>query len=210
MYINKIFKKRASNNRDSNIENFIPLVAHLNEDTLITKNGELIQNIFINGINANFIPTEIYNLRNVVSNAIKNLENKENLSFFIHVVRQKDDITFNLENPNYFSSKVSQMWSDYNSWSSKHINSLYISIVYKPMVVSTISISSFINSFFSSVISNSHKKYIKSSVARLNQASNFLLSELESLKPEKLKAVFDDFRASSQQIDFFLKVYRTI
>ena len=63
-------KSHDSQLYNNSSEDFIPVACHFNENTLITKNGELLQTIQINGINSEKISNNLFNLRAMVRKSI--------------------------------------------------------------------------------------------------------------------------------------------
>ncbi len=96
-------------------ENFIPIACHYNKDTLLTKNGELLQTIQINGINSENISGKLFNLREVVRNAIKQNIKNNNFAFWIHTVRRK----INLDDPALYNKLLAA--NIHNLWQQKKL-----------------------------------------------------------------------------------------
>ncbi len=67
-------------------EDFIPIACHYDKNTLLTKNGELLQILQINGINSERISKQLSNLRGVVRSAIRNNVEGDKLAFWIHTI----------------------------------------------------------------------------------------------------------------------------
>ena len=74
---------------NNSAEDFIPIACHYDSNTLLTKNGELLQIIQINGINSERITSELFNLREIVKGAIKKHVKDDKLAFWLHTIRRK-------------------------------------------------------------------------------------------------------------------------
>ena len=85
-------KSHDSQLYNNSSEDFIPVACHFNENTLITKNGELLQTIQINGINSEKISNNLFNLRAMVRKAISESVDSGKYAFWIHTIRRKDDL----------------------------------------------------------------------------------------------------------------------
>ena len=55
-----VTQKSDSNLFNNSSEDFVPIACHFDEHTLLTKNGELLQTIEINGIHSEKISQDLY------------------------------------------------------------------------------------------------------------------------------------------------------
>ena len=67
-----IKRKLNKNIYNDSSENFTPLACHYDKNTLLTKNGELLQIFQIDGLNSKRISKKLFNLRGDVRNPISN------------------------------------------------------------------------------------------------------------------------------------------
>ena len=65
-------------------EDFIPYVCHYDENTILTKNGELLQVIKITGFSDQAISADIISLRDALRDAIYDNVNDSKFSFWFH------------------------------------------------------------------------------------------------------------------------------
>ncbi len=107
-------------------ENFIPIACHYDENTLLTKNGELLQIFQIDGLTSKKISKKLFNLREDVRNAISNGIEGGKLAFWIHTIRHKINLDDTTPYNNLLSANIHAIWQKKNCWQDKFVNSLYI------------------------------------------------------------------------------------
>ena len=107
-------------------EDFIPIACHYDKNTLLTKNGELLQIFQINGINSERISRQLSNLRGVVRSAISNNVEGDKLAFWIHTIRRKANLDDTVPYHNVFSANIHEIWKNKNYWHDKFVNCLYM------------------------------------------------------------------------------------
>ncbi|RYE06609.1 MAG: VirB4 family type IV secretion/conjugal transfer ATPase [Rickettsiaceae bacterium] len=187
-------------------EDFIPVACHYDEQTLLTKNGELIQTIQINGINSEKVSAKLFNLREMVRNAIRNNVNDDNFAFWIHTVRRKIDLDDPASYSKILPANIHKLWREKNYWHDKFVNTLYISIIYDSAAMKITNFKSFINSLFSNVLINFQNKYLVDAHQKLNTVANNILEYLTEYGAVKLGISFDQVGSYSD----LLFVYRRI
>lgn len=113
-------------------EQCIPYACHYDYHTLLTKNGELMQVIKIEGLSKEFLKSgEDFDLRGVIRKAIADNITDNKISIYFHTIRRKH----NLDSVNYFAWEFARdthdAWAKKNYWRDKFVNELYITIMYE-------------------------------------------------------------------------------
>ena len=115
--------------QSSNISDLISIACHYDNNTLLTKNGELIQIIRVKGFAKRFSKISTDNLREEVRTVINNLLTKD-LMFYLYVKRDY----MNIDIATVFNSEFAQMkheiWINENNFRNCLMNTLYIAIVH--------------------------------------------------------------------------------
>lgn len=187
-------------------EDFIPIACHYDKDTLLTKNGELIQTIQINGINSEKISSKLFNLREMVRNAIKKNVGSGNFAFWIHTVRRKTDLDDPTPYNKLLSANIHSLWRQKNYWDDKFVNTLYISIVHDSASIKVKNLNSLVNSLSFKVIADFHDKYLEQALKELDNTTNKILFDLEEFGAVKLGIRFEGEKSFSD----LLFLYRSI
>lgn len=191
---------------NNSVEDFIPIACHYNENTLLTKNGEILQIIQINGVNSENISSKLFNLREVVRSAIKKNVPDKNFAFWIHTVRRKtnlDDLTpYNKLLP----ANIHNIWQQKNYWDDKFVNTLYISIIHDSAKIKVENFKSFINSLFFDVIANFQNKYLENIFQKLNNTVNSILLDLQDFGAVKLGIRFEGEESYSDLMFLYRRI----
>ncbi len=201
-------------NKESNIildtsyaKNFIPIICHYNKNTLIAKDGSLIQTIKINSLNSRIIKDNLNNMRNIILKSITSIIDIGQYGLWIHTIRQRYNIN-NIRNINAYDNKfiadtINNKWNDLLELDSTFINVLYISIVHYPFSLKINNIQSLINSFFSRVIKSSEQKFLSIACSNLTKTVDKIINDLNSYDIEKLGIYTKDNIYYSRNIELY-------
>jgi type IV secretion system protein VirB4 len=187
-------------------EDFIPIACHYDENTLLTKNGELIQIIQINGINAEHVSKKLFNLRETVRSALKKNIEGNNYAFWLHTVRRKTNLDDDAPYNKILSANLHDVWRKKNYWDDKFVNTLYISIIYDSAEVRTKNLTSLLNSLVPGVVRDFQNKYLADAYIRLNGTVNKILSDLEEYGAQKLGIRFEEDRSFSDMVFLYRRI----
>ncbi|OZG32295.1 transporter [Rickettsia endosymbiont of Culicoides newsteadi] len=176
---------------NNSAENFIPIACHYNENTLLTKNGELLQTIQINGINAENISDKLFNLREVVRNAIKKNVHNKSFAFWIHTVRRKTNLDDTTPYNKLLPANIHNLWQQKNYWDDKFVNTLYISIIYDSDNIKVKDLNSLITSLSFDKLINYQNNYLDSVFKILNSTVDTILWDLQGFGAVKLGIRFE-------------------
>jgi type IV secretion system protein VirB4 len=167
-------------------EDFIPIACHYDKNTLLTKNGELLQIFQINGINSERISRQLSNLRGVVRSAISNNVEGDKLAFWIHTIRRKANLDDPVPYHNVFSANIHEIWKNKNYWHDKFVNCLYITVLHDAPELKLKNLNSMINSLSASKIADFEISYFAKSVKTLSTTVDKLILDLEEYGAVKL------------------------
>ena len=163
---------------NDNSHEFIPICCHYDSETLLTKNGELIQTIQINGINQENISSNLLSLREIIRGSLKNHVNTTDLACWIHTIRKKRNLDDTSPYPNMFSQNIHNIWVKKNYWNDKFINTLFISFVYKGVDLKITNFSSFFQSFNKTKIAKEYFIHLNNAKEKLNQVVSAITNDL--------------------------------
>lgn len=185
---------------------FIPAVCHYDDSTLLTKNGHILQTIHIHGLGAETVSDELLNLREVVRAAIRAQIKSDRFAFWIHTVRRKKNLDDDAPYPNNFSQDTHQMWRKKNFWHDKFVNSLYITIVHKKIILDPLTSSGFFESWSREKIFNKSDDYLKISADILSKTTDALVQSMSALGAQQLSMKVEGDKVFSE----LLYLYRRI
>lgn len=189
-----------------NSHDFIPVACHYDKNTLLTKNGELIQIIQIDGVYSQIVRDDLVNLRSIIRDTIKKNINSDAFAFWVHTIRRKENLDDPAPYPDLFSANVHNIWRDKNYWDDKFINTLYISIVYHKPNLEISSVQSFLNSLSGQVLDKFHSDYFTNAALKLHQAVDNILQDLDFFGVRRLGIRYEEDEAFSELVFLFRRI----
>jgi type IV secretion system protein VirB4 len=115
---------------------FIPYYCHWDANTVLTKNGELMQTIKI-GTTASGLDYEVGNtspdstaVRETIRQAIGDTIKTDNFALWIHTVRKHRRISFTPEFKEPFALWAHQQWHKKKPWKYQYYNEIYITVMH--------------------------------------------------------------------------------
>lgn len=112
---------------------FIPYAAFVDPDTILTKNGEVMQTLKI-ATNTQGIPNEAVEeggeyLRVAIREAIAEHIPHEKFAFWIHTFRNKTPLSMNVAPTAPFAQKLHAAWQRKHGWKHTYYNECYVTII---------------------------------------------------------------------------------
>ena len=187
-------------------EDFVPIACHYDKNTLLTKNGELLQIFQINGINSEKISKKLSNLRVVVRSAISNNVEGDQLAFWIHTIRRKENLDDTVPYNNVFSANIHEIWKNKNYWHDKFVNCLYITVLHDAPELKLKNFNSLVNSLSASRIADFEINYFAKAVKTLSATVDKLILDLEEYGAEKLGIRIEEERCYSDLMFLYRRI----
>jgi type IV secretion system protein VirB4 len=159
-------------------EDFIPYVCHFDPNTILTKNGELLQIIRVTGFSNNTIASELVSLRDSVRDAITDNVKDNKVAFWFSTIRRRKNITPKGEFKDSFSQKVNETWVNLNKWDDQYVNELYITIITEGFDSSIVNLNAFMRSFSYMSTRLLHKKFLQDAHKKLSVISSEIISDI--------------------------------
>ncbi len=159
-------------------EDFIPYVCHFDPETIITKNGEILQVIRITGFNKESVASDLVSLRDTVRDAISDNVKDNKFAFWFHTIRRKKNIVPAGEFPDFFSKKLNDEWVAANNFDHQFVNELYITIIAEGFDSSIMNLQSFSRSFSYKATQELHKNFINQTHKKLSKVTLAILAEI--------------------------------
>jgi len=183
---------------------FIPYACHYNKDTILTKNGELLQAFKIKGFSYTTGGGGGGNVREQIRKAIFATVKSSQFAICFHTIRH----TINLDSvpkfPTFFSQKTHEAWVRINTWNNKHVNSLYVTLIRKGI---SLNLPTFLKRPSVSLISKMHDEALIEAYKELDGVVSKLLKELATYSPTKLGMEKDQTKGYySTLLKFFSKI----
>ncbi len=179
-------QKSESGLRKASSEDFIPIAYHYNKSTLVTKNGQLLQIFQINGINSEKISKNLFNLRQIVRQAIRDNVASDKLAFWVHTIRRKANLDDNTPYNNLLSANIHEIWKKKNYWHDKFVNCLYVTVIHNGPELKIKNFNSLVNSLSPKMITHFEENYFENAAKLLEKTVNQLILALSEYGAEKL------------------------
>jgi type IV secretion system protein VirB4 len=113
---------------------FIPYHSHYNAHTLLTKNGELLQTIRINGNhvwqNCENLDSLHMTIRDALRASIMSGMNSEDFSFWLHVIRRRNPLSYHADFPEGLAGYVNTQWEKFHQFTSLYHNEVYLTVLH--------------------------------------------------------------------------------
>ncbi|MBU6140338.1 MAG: hypothetical protein KGP29_02110 [Proteobacteria bacterium] len=208
--LNKLVKKAAKD--PSKLiakipdEDFIPYVCHYDENTILTKNGELMQIIRISGLNKGSKLSELISLRETVREAIVDNVKENKFALWFSTIRRKKNITPKGEFKDFLSKKINDAWVNENHWHDQYINELYITIITEGLDTSVTNLNQFFRSLSYLATKSLHKKFLEEAHQKLNLVAQSILKETSDYGGKLLGFSEWDGALYSEPMRFFGKI----
>lgn len=187
-------------------EDFIPYVSHFNNETIITKNGELLQVIRVSGFNSSSVLSEIIPLRDSTRNAIFDHIKEAKFALWFNTIRRKKNIAPKGEFKEFVTKYINDIWVQENKWDDQYINELYITVIIEGLDTSITNLKSFSRSFSYKATNDLHRSYLDKSCKKLSEVTQAITKELSDYGARILKIYDWDDVLYSEPMRFFGKL----
>ena len=196
--MNNLSAKKYDHN--FNKGDFVPGACHYDENTILNKNGELVQIIKIE----DYVLTshvESNDLRTAVRNSIINSIKVPEVSFWIYTVRKPHKFDLIQKNTHDVSDVLNDAHVQNISDRVTYINELYIAVVTHHLPESMRGI---LGALSFSYVKTKHKDFLRNKVVKLNSITSNILGSLKGFEVKKLGLVVNDGgKIRSELIEFF-------
>lgn len=191
---------------DSPVPEFIPYACHYDEETILTKNGELLQTIKIEGFSHEKLGILKSKLRDKLKSLVKEKINSNGFALTFHTIRKKQNLDTAPKFASEFAKSLHAAWVNKNSWNMQFINELRITVVHSGMPLSVGYQNALQMIFLDSTIAR-HDKRLAAALIELKQVVEDILQELAMYGAKKLVVKFDDaIGYHSELLQFFASI----
>lgn len=180
-YINKKKQEQGRITAKTPDQDFIPYVCHYDKNSILTKNGEILQIIRVTGLNDNNSALDLVSLRESVRDAIYENSESEKFAFWFHTIRRRKSVVAKGESDykDYFSNEVDRIWTKENELESQFVNEFYITILHEGLNTPVSDFKSFAKSFSYKTIQKEHKEFLEYAQKNLDEVTQKILLQVE-------------------------------
>ncbi len=181
-------RKSDKNLYNENAQDYIPVACHYDNDTLLTKNGELIQVLQVAGMAAGNITVNLDELTRAMRESLSKHIHSTDFACWVHTIRRKENLDDILPYSNKFSADMHEMWATKNYLRERFVNCLYVSIVFKDkgFYVDNGNLYNLASWTSTNTVTAEHEKYLGAAVKQLYTATDNIMQDLAVYGPSRL------------------------
>jgi type IV secretion system protein VirB4 len=188
------------------VPDFIPYACHYDADTILTRNGELLQVIKVTGFSNEAIGSEQMDLRDMLRQAVlKNITN-DNFALWLHTVRRKNNLDPGGDFPAGFSYNLNKNWKERHKWHETYVNEVYITIIRDSAKASMTNPSEMLRSMYFSALRKKHEAFLAEAHQELEAVVIGMLDTLSPFGAKRLTVTHERGVYYSDQLQFFAKI----
>lgn len=174
---------------DIKVERHLPYSFFVDEKTIETKSGHLLQVIKLEGIHAETLDDDWIEREKILRHHLLMSLTDSTTSFYFHTVRKKVNEILSGRYESKFLQQLEQKWNAHLQEKSFFITEHYLTIVKKPPVSVIRGFSDILNSFSASFVREEKDRYRLEMLKELNKTSIQLLTSLKAYSPYVLENV---------------------
>lgn len=187
---------------------FIPYACHYSPETILTKNGELLQTIKIIGFSFESVESEGVDLRETIRMAIQEGLNCDNFAVWFHTIRRRKNLNPGGSYKEAFPKYVHDTWNTRHDWEHKYINELFITVVRDGESGSISGLPRFTRALLIGHDIAERERHLAYMHAELEQAVNRMLEKLQVYGAHKLTVQQNNGSYYSEPLRFLGKILK--
>ncbi|TWC97766.1 type IV secretion system CagE/TrbE/VirB family protein, partial [Sphingobium sp. AEW010] len=119
--------------RERSVGSRLPYAAQIDDRTLLTRDGLLMQVIHLGGFLFETADTDELNYRKALRDAMLQAIGSSRFALYHHIIRRRVDTSLEAEYPDAFSARLDAAWRARLDTRSLYVNDLFLTIVRRPM-----------------------------------------------------------------------------
>ncbi|WP_373487313.1 VirB4 family type IV secretion/conjugal transfer ATPase [Blastomonas sp.] len=119
--------------REKQAGDHLPYARHVDDHTIETRDGLLMQTIHLRGLHFETADTEEINYRNRLRDAMLQAIGTSNFALYHHVVRRRVDVELDADFPDPFSKRLDAAWRARLQSKQLYINELFLTLIRRPL-----------------------------------------------------------------------------
>lgn len=185
------------------IAEHLPVVAHFDKDTMLTKNGELIQILEITGYGSAGFESSTKDFRKIIGQALQECIPGQDYAVYIHTIRSRKNLMPLGDMPSHFTDELNKRWCRKNNWDKQLVNTIYISIVKQGMAPSIFDLGNTLRSILYFSLKNKHLKTLQKNADELSVVADNISAKLSEVGIRKLTLLKSEQGYVSEQLIFY-------
>ena len=180
---------------------YIPYACHIDDSTLLTKNGELLQIFKIEGYQFDtFQEGKKTDLRLALRQMFQANLLHPHLCATFHIVRRKKNLNPTPTVHGLFAGALEEKWNKAHHWQEGYSTDLYVTLVHEGGDFALHNVGQLFRSFFFKAEKFSQRKQLEKAKERLTLVMDQCIAQLAHFLPRKLKVVEENGTAYSEPL----------
>ncbi len=186
------------------LSDFIPIAGHYDFNSLLSKNGDLIQIIEVVGFEDKTLDKqEEIELRSVVREALRNCIPDYSFAVYLHTIRSRKDLMPKGHLPFGFAKDLNDKWRRKNNWDKQLTNTLYITIVKQGTTHNLFDIKRLFESLLYPLYKSNNLSYLEKSNSQLTGVVDNMVLLLKRFGARRLTLTKTNKGYLSEQLFFY-------
>lgn len=188
------------------IPDFLPFACFYDPNTILTKNGELMQTLKIVGFSHEQVAGRKVGLRAAIRQAVQESFGDNSYAIWFHTIRRRKNLDPGGSYPAGFSEYLNRRWGEANQWSEKFTNELYITIAKEGQTGRIEGPKGFFRGLVPALERNHRLGYLSHAFTDLNDTVERMLETLSSFGARRLTLTDQDGVIFAEALQFLGKI----
>ncbi|MEG3125135.1 VirB4 family type IV secretion/conjugal transfer ATPase [Sphingomonas sp. GB1N7] len=183
----------------------LPYARHLDDHTIETHDGMLMQFIHLRGLLFETADTDELNYRKALRDAMLQAIGSSRFALYHHVVRRRADVALAATFPDAFSGSLDTAWRERLAGKQLYVNDLFLTLIRRPLQ-GRVGVADRIREMFGRA-GEAPEETSRQELRALNQARDAVMAQLGSYGP-RLLGVYDTAQGvCSEPLEFLSSLY---
>ncbi len=185
---------------------FIPYHYHWDRETIITKNGEMMQTIRVSGFAFETADDEDVDMKKLVRNSLLKSMSDGDFALWFHTIRRRKPGFPKGKFRRGFANMLNEQWKAKRTAKQAFINELYITVVRKADKAGFAKLEYYFNKLAAGVNEQQRAMGMQESFKDLADAVNRVMASLRDYSPELLTTIDTENGPVSEPLEFLSKL----
>ena len=192
--------------RERPVGHHLPYARHVDDHTIATRDGLLLQFIHLRGLLFETADTDELNYRKRLRDAMLQAIGSPRFALYHHIVRRRVDAELSSDYPDPFSRQLGETWSDRLAAKKLYVNDLFLTLVRRPLP-GRLGALDRLRSLIGRAASNDDEAVAAAELRQLDSARDTLIAALSSYGPRLLGVYPTRQGHCSEPLEFLSTLY---
>jgi type IV secretion system protein VirB4 len=194
-----------ANARERSAGSHLNYARHVNDHVVETRDGMLLQTIYLRGLLFETADAEEINYRKMLRDSMLQAIGSSRFALYHHVIRRRVDIGMTGKYPDWFSGALNDAWQLRLDSKSLYVNDLFLTLVRRPLP-GRIGVADRMKGWLGNVSGN-RQSLVAHEIRQLDAARDAIMAQLGSYGPRLLGAYSSPQGACSETLEFLSALY---